>query len=76
MNLKETKKDLNPEIKNELEKYKLEVLTNENDFLVKSLKKAGWFVRAKNFFKQQNFSNSLLGRNNDFLKDHPKYLIC
>ena len=41
MNLTETKKDLNPEIKKELEKSKLEVLTNENDFLVKNLKKAG-----------------------------------
>ena len=41
MNLNETKKDLNPEIKKELEKSKLEVLTNENDFLVKNLKKAG-----------------------------------
>ncbi len=41
MNLKETKKDLYPEIKKELEKSKLEVLTNENDFLVKNLKKAG-----------------------------------
>ena len=41
MNLSGTKKDLNPEIKKELEKSKLEVLTNENDFLVKNLKKAG-----------------------------------
>ena len=41
MNPNETKKDLNPEIKKELEKSKLEVLTNENDFLVKNLKKAG-----------------------------------
>ena len=41
MNLNETKKDLNPEIKKELEKSKLKVLTNENDFLVKNLKKAG-----------------------------------
>ena len=41
MNLKETKKDLNPVIKKKLEKSKLEVLTNENDFLVKNLKKAG-----------------------------------
>ena len=41
MNLNETKKDLNLEIKKELEKSKLEVLTNENDFLVKNLKKAG-----------------------------------
>ena len=41
MNLNESKKDLNPQIKKELEKSKLEVLTNENDFLVKNLKKAG-----------------------------------
>ena len=41
MNPNGTKKDLNPEIKKELEKYKLKVLTNENDFLVKNLKKAG-----------------------------------
>jgi len=41
MNLYETKKDLNPEIRKELEKSKLKVLTNENDFLVKNLKKAG-----------------------------------
>ena len=45
MNLNETKKDLNPEIKKELEKSKLKVLTNENDFLVKNLKKAGWSTR-------------------------------
>ena len=41
MNLKETKKDLNHKFKKELEKSKLKVLTNENDFLVKNLKKAG-----------------------------------
>ena len=41
MNPNETKKDLNPEIKKEQEKSKLEVLTSENDFLVKNLKKAG-----------------------------------
>ncbi len=41
MNLKETKKNLNSQIKKELKKSKLEVLTNENDFLVKNLKKAG-----------------------------------
>ena len=41
MDLNETKKDLNSEIKKELEKSKLKVLTNENDFLVKNLKKAG-----------------------------------
>ena len=41
MNLDETKKELNAAIKKELEKSKLKVLTNENDFLVKNLKKAG-----------------------------------
>ena len=41
MKINETKKDLNSEIKKESEKSKLEVLTNENDFLVKNLKKAG-----------------------------------
>ena len=41
MYLKEAKNDLNSEIKKELEKSKLQVLTNENDFLVKNLKKAG-----------------------------------
>jgi len=46
MNLNETKKDLNPEIRKELQKSKLKVLTNENDFLVKNLKKAGWSTRA------------------------------
>ena len=41
MNLNDTKKDFNPEIKKKFEKSKLKVLTNENDFLVKNLKKAG-----------------------------------
>ena len=41
MNLNETKKDLNFETKKEVEKSKLKFLTNENDFLVKNLKKAG-----------------------------------
>ncbi len=41
MNLKETNKNLNPEINKEFKKSKLEVLTNENDFLIKNLKKAG-----------------------------------
>tara|TARA_B100001989_G_scaffold56813_1_gene37651 strand:- start:328 stop:453 length:126 start_codon:yes stop_codon:yes gene_type:complete len=41
MNVNVKKKDLNPDIKKELEKSKLEVLTNENDYLVKNLKKAG-----------------------------------
>ena len=41
MDLKETKKNLISAIKKEFKKSKLEVLTNENDFLVKNLKKAG-----------------------------------
>ena len=41
MNLNKIKKDFNPPIRKELEKSKLKVLTNENDFLVKNLKKAG-----------------------------------
>ena len=41
MPLNETKKNLTPELKKELKKSKFEVLTNENDFLVKNLKKAG-----------------------------------
>ena len=41
MNLNETKNDLNSKIKKVLGKSKLEVLTNENDYLVKNLKKAG-----------------------------------
>ena len=72
MNLNETKKDLNPEIRKELEKSKLKVLTNENDFLVKNLKKAGWFISArKSFLNNKFFKNSFLGRNNDFLSDDP-----
>ena len=59
MNLNETKKDLNPEIKKELEKSKLEVLTNENDFLVKNLKKAGWSTRALNIIQTVNYLNFL-----------------
>ena len=41
MNLKDTKNNVDSEIKKELKKSKLEVLTYENDFLVKNLKKAG-----------------------------------
>ena len=59
MNPNDTKKDLNPEIKKELEKSKLEVLTNENDFLVKNLKKAGWSTRAFKYFLNNKFFNFL-----------------
>ena len=44
MPLHETKKNLTPKPKKELKKSKFEVLTNENDFLVKNLKKAGLFI--------------------------------
>ena len=57
MNLNEAKKDLNPQIKKELEKSKLEVLTNENDFLVKNLKKAGWFTKTFKYFSNIKLSN-------------------
>ncbi len=41
MNLIKTKKYLTPEIKKYTNKSKFDFLTNENDFLVKNLKKAG-----------------------------------
>ncbi len=41
MKTNKTKKILIPEAKEVLKKSNLEVLTNENDFLVKNLKKAG-----------------------------------
>ena len=41
MYLNLTKKNLNPEIKKDFKKSKLKVITSENDFLVKNLKKAG-----------------------------------
>ena len=73
MNLNKTKTDLNSEIRKELEKSKLEVLTNENDFLVKNLKKAGRFIRAKKFLKNKIFKNPFLERYEDFLNGYPKY---
>ena len=73
MNLNETKKDLNLETKKEVEKSKLKVLTNENDFLVKNLKKAGWFIRSKNFLDNKIFKNSSTERYNNFLNDYQKY---
>ena len=41
MNSNKIKKILTTEIKEKLKKLKFDLLTNENDFLVKSLKKAG-----------------------------------
>ena len=56
MNLNKFKKALVPEIKNFTKKSKFDVLTNENDFLVKNLKKAGWFTRAIKYFLTTKFS--------------------
>ena len=41
MNQNKTKKNLTPEFIKDTKKSKFDVLTNENDFLVKNLKKAG-----------------------------------
>ena len=41
MNSNKINRNLTIEIKEEFKKSKLDVLTNENDFLVKNLKKAG-----------------------------------
>ena len=41
MNLYKIKKNLTTEIKEKLKKSKFDVLTNENDFLVRNLKKPG-----------------------------------
>ena len=41
MNTNKIKKNPSTEIKEKIKKSKFDVLTNENDFLVKNLKKAG-----------------------------------
>ena len=41
MNTNQIKKNSIPEIKENLKKSMFDLLTNENDFLVKNLKKAG-----------------------------------
>ena len=41
MDVIDTKKNLISQIKKYLKKSKFEIFTNENDFLVKNLKKAG-----------------------------------
>ena len=46
MKLIDTKKNLIHKIQKELKKSKLGVLTNENDYLVKNLKKAGYSAKA------------------------------
>ena len=76
MNPNETKKDLNPEIKKELGKSKLQVLTNENDFLVKNLKKAGWSTRAFKYFSNNKLFKLLLKTKKYFLEWLPtKFLV-
>ena len=74
MTLNETKKDLNPEIKKVLKKKsKLKVLTNENDYLVKNLKKAGWYsIDLKIFFQIINPQKFFSRANNDFSNDQTK----
>ena len=42
MNLNKIKKNSTTEIREKLKKSKFDLLTNENDFLVKTLKKAGY----------------------------------
>ena len=41
MNTHKIKKSLNTEIREKIKNTKFDILTNENDFLVKNLKKAG-----------------------------------
>ena len=72
MNPNDTKKDLNPEIKKELEKSKLEVLTNENDFLVKNLKKAGWSTWAFKYFSNNKLFKLTFKNKKIFLEWSPK----
>ena len=75
MNLGEAKKDLNPEIKKELEKSKLEVLTNENDFLVKNLKKAGWPTRVFKYFSNNKLFKLPLRDKKYFLEWSPTKVL-
>ena len=71
MNLNEVKKDLIPEFKKKLEKSNLQVLTNENDFLVKNLKKAGWSTRSfKYFLNNKLFKLPFKDKKIFFLKVH------
>ena len=56
MNPNKIKKNPTTEIKEKLKKSKFDLLTNENDFLVKSLKKAGQLRFLKLHF-DNNLSN-------------------
>ena len=72
MNLNKIKKNSTTEIKEKLKKSKFDLLTNENDFLVKNLKKAGQSVEFTKiiFFKKSfNLKFDLLNTTiNQFLK--------
>ena len=52
MNINKIKKNPTTEIKEKIKKSKFDVLTNENDFLVKNLKKAGQSPRFTSFTLQ------------------------
>ena len=57
MNSNKIKKDITTEIKEKLKKSKFDVLTNENDFLVKNLKKAGKSPRStKDIFSSKSLN--------------------
>ena len=56
MNTSKIKKNPTTEIREKLKKSKFDLLTNENDFLVKSLKKAGQSPGlTKLYFQQEIF---------------------
>ena len=60
MNLKETNKNLNPEIKKELKKSKLKVLTCENDFLV--VPRGHQFLFAQAYGATHPYGRDVAGR--------------
>ena len=72
MNTNKFKKNSTTEIKEKFKKSKFDLLTNENDFLVKNLKKAGWSTRDLNIFQTINYLNFFPKKNIIFLNDHPK----
>ena len=57
MNPNKIKKNPTTEIKEKLKKSKFDLLTNENDFLVKSLKKAGQSPGFQNYIFSRNLFN-------------------
>ena len=57
MNINKIKKNPTSEIKEKIKKSKFDVLTNENDFLVKNLKKAGYSPRFTKIIFSSNLFN-------------------